>query len=169
MRVKHAMLTVVLLLLSLCIVLPSWAGPVTRVQSATQDVWMNGTSTLANNSNVITATSVGRTQPGYLGTICTLDLPTTSVAALDGSAVTAWMLPSTDGGTTYEDGGVGVTPARQPDMIFPLRAVATRQIVDFWVERVPAGLFKFLVRNDGTGATINSTWQIRCKDHTLSN
>lgn len=87
---------------------------------------------------------------GY--TLCDVELVVTyGSAPAAGTGVTAWFLAAPDG-TNYEDGGASVTPARLPDVVFPVRAVTTAQRI---VRRVllPWGLMKPLVRNDGTGQT----------------
>jgi len=83
------------------------------------------------------------------------------------TSVNAWFLVSTDGDTTYPDGDASTTPAWPPDMIFPLRAVSTAQVVPFLVRQMPLGSFKVLIRNDGTGATMNTTWSLKCRTYTL--
>jgi len=69
--------------------------------------------------------------------------------------VSLWFIKTNDG-TNYEDGGAGVEPARAPDCIIPLRAVSTAQRVIVTVF-APTGLFKPLLKNDGTGQTFNAT------------
>lgn len=141
---------------------------ITKVPSTTEDTWHSGGASLASNANVL-SNAVVLTNPGYLGAWCILNVPTFSTTVTAGTAVTVWFSVSTDGGTTYPDGGSGVTPAGPPDMYFPLRAVSTQQVVGYEVKegRVPTGAFKVLIRNEGTGATMNTTWTLKCKTNTL--
>lgn len=83
----------------------------------------------------------------------TLAAPASALSA--GAAVYLWFLGSLDG-TAYEDGSASVTPARPADVIFPLNAVSTAQVVppsDPEVE-IPIGYFKPLAQAVGTGAAL---------------
>ena len=166
MHIKRCAFLVMLCaaLCSLGIVPSLWAGPITTLQSTIQDTWHSGAS-LINNASVLSS-AVTLTNPGYREAWCTLDIPTTSVAVTAGTAVTVWFRVSTDGGTTYPDGDASTLPADLPSMTFPLRAVATRQVVPAFVPRMPTGTFKVLILNNGTGATLNATWTLKCKTQT---
>jgi hypothetical protein len=62
------------------------------------------------------------------------------------TAINIWFLLSVDG-TNYEDGSNTVTPARMPDVVVPVRAVASgpqRIIVQCLI---PVGLFKPIAQN----------------------
>lgn len=88
---------------------------------------------------------------GY--TLCDVELAVTyGTAPAANTGVSVWLLGSQDG-TTYEDGSTAITPARLPDLVFPLRAVTTAQRI---VRRVvlPFGKFKALGKNDGTGQSM---------------
>lgn len=145
------------------------AATITYLQSGTQDTWLTSSSNIANNGLVLSS-AVSLTNPGHLYGYCTLNAASWSGTVAVGSAVSAWLLVSTDGGTTYPDGDGSTTPARPPDIVFPLRNVSTAQIVDARVDRMPLGSFKILAKNDGTGVTINgatTAWTVKCKTHTL--
>jgi hypothetical protein len=142
------------------------AATVTQLQSGTLDTWFTGSATLASNAQALSA-AVTVTNPTYLSADCTLAIPSTSVAVTANTAVVAWLLVSTDGGATYPDGDASTTPARAPDMTFGLRPVATAQIVHTRLDQMAPGFFKVLIRNDGTGATLNTTWTLKCKTRTL--
>jgi hypothetical protein len=145
---------------------PLWAAIVTQRQSTLQDTWHNGTATLANNTSVVSA-NVTLTNVGDLSAYCTLTVPTFSGTPAANSAVLVWFQVSTDT-TTFPDGSATITPARMPDMTFPLRtADANQQVVLARVDRMPLGVFRVLVRNDNTGVTMNTTWSLKCKTHTL--
>jgi hypothetical protein len=153
------------LLLGLTLPTPLWAATVTQRQSATQDTWHNGTATLANNAQVQSG-NVTLTNVGDLSAYCTLTVPTLTGAPSANTAVVVWFQVSTDA-STFPDGGASVTPAQTPDMVFPLRTVATAQVVTVRVDRIPLGLFRVLIRNDNTGVTMNTTWSLKCKTYTL--
>lgn len=161
MRQLAATLIITLLLLS-----SAYGATVTEIQSSTEDTWHNGSSTLASNAQVLSA-AVTLTNPGHLRAWCTLSIPSTSVSVTANTAVVAWFRVSTDGGSTYPDGDASTTPTELPHMSFPLRAVSTAQKVLFRVKEMPVGFFKVLIRNDGTGATLNTTWTLKCKTDTL--
>ena len=68
------------------------------------------------------------------------------------SAITLWVLAAPDG-TNYEDGDATTTPARQPDLVFPMRAVTTAQRISIRAA-LPWGLIKPLLKNDATGQAL---------------
>jgi hypothetical protein len=152
------------LLVGLTLTTPVWAAIITQRNSATQDTWHNGSSTLANNAQVQSA-SVTLTNVGDLSAYCTLSVPMSAAPAAN-SAVVVWFQVSTDA-STFPDGGASVTPARTPDVVFPLRNASGTQVVTVRVDRIPLGLFQVLIRNDNTGVTMNTTWSLKCKTHTL--
>lgn len=123
-----------------------------------------GLNSLANNSLAISSAfdnTQGQTGDGY--TLCDVELVVTfGTAPTANTGVSVWFLGAPDG-TNYEDGDASTTPGRMPDAVFPLRAVTTAQRI---VQRValPAGLFKALAKNDGTGqsmAASGNTLKIR--------
>lgn len=78
------------------------------------------------------------------------------VAFSSGDFVAVWLLSSIDDGTTWEDGGVGTTPARSPDIIFPVNAVSTQQNVAIRGVVLPPGHFKVLLKNSTAQAFTNT-------------
>lgn len=123
-------------------------------------------NSLANNSNAIASSAFNNTPGGGAGdgyTLAEVELVVTfGTAPTTSTGVSVWFLAQPDG-SNYEDGGASVTPARTPDVVFPLRAVTTAQRI---VQRVwlPPGNFKALARNDGTGqafASSDNTLKIR--------
>lgn len=119
---------------------------------STTTVLSTGLNSLANNGNAISSAYnnivAGGAGDGY--TLCDVELLVTYGSAPTAStAVALWFIGSADG-TNYEDGDASITPARIPDAIFPLRAVTTAQRI---IRRLflPWGLFKVLIKNDGTG------------------
>lgn len=66
-----------------------------------------------------------------------------------------YILPSYDGGTTFEDGSASVEPARSPDFVIPVRAVTTAQVIAKKNIPIPPSDFKVLVWN-ATGQTPSS-------------
>ena len=71
------------------------------------------------------------------------------------SAITLWFLAAPDG-VNYEDGDATTIPPRQPDLVFPVRAITTVQRVNIRAA-LPWGLVKPLLRNDGTGQPTAAT------------
>lgn len=117
-----------------------------------------GLNSLANNSLAVSAaydnTQGGGSGDGY--TLCDLELVVTfGTAPTANTGVSVWFLAGPDG-TNYEDGDSSTTPARLPDVVFPLRAVTTAQRINrrVWL---PWGLPKALLKNDGTGQAMASS------------
>lgn len=92
---------------------------------------------------------------GYV--LCDLELTCTfGVAPAASTAMSLWLLESLDG-TNYEDGTDGnTTPATNPDVVFPVRAVTTQQRVNRKA-LLSWGKFKPLLKNDGTGQALASS------------
>jgi len=113
---------------------------------------------LSNNALAIGSAfdnTIGQTGDGYV--LCDVELVTGTWggAPATSSALILWFIQSQDG-TNYEDGDASTTPAKIPDVIFPLRASTSAQRV---IRRafVPWGKFKPLVKNDATGQGMNAT------------
>jgi hypothetical protein len=109
-------------------------------------------NSLANNALV--AGSAYTAGGGYL--LAELELVVTyGTAPTANTGVSVWLLRSVDG-TNTEDGSSSVTPARAPDVVFPLRAVTTAQRI---VRRVviPPGNWTPLAKNDGVGVAMAAT------------
>src|SRR4051812_19407209 len=81
-----------------------------------------GMNSLANNALVAGAAwdnTQGQTGDGY--TLCDVELVCTyGSAPTANTGVSVWLLSSQDG-SNYEDGSASVTPARLPDIVFPVR------------------------------------------------
>jgi hypothetical protein len=108
-----------------------------------------GLNSLANNALVASsAITLSTGEPGYQR--CEAELVVTYGAApTANTACVVWLLREVDG-TNYEDGSSTVTPSRNPDLVFPLRAVTTAQRIVVTGD-LPPGSFVALLRNDGTG------------------
>ena len=125
------------------------AGTITTVLST-------GLNSLANNSNVLSgAITLSTGEPGYRFGEWELYIASSAAAMTANTAFVGWIIQALDG-TNDEDGGTSVTPARTPDLIFPVRAVSTAQRIT-WQSELPTGSFKVLLRNDGTNQTIASS------------
>jgi hypothetical protein len=125
------------------------AGTITTVLST-------GLNSLANNSNVISsAITLSTGEPGYRWGEWELYIASSAAAMTANTAFVGWIIQALDG-TNDEDGGTSVTPARTPDIVFPVRAVSTAQRMTAF-SQLPTGSFKLLLRNDGTGQTIASS------------
>lgn len=119
-------------------------------------------NSLATNTNAAPGpaidNAVGQSNlDGYVRAKIELVLAAYSGTPTVGSGVELWFLRTIDGGTSYEDGSSSLTPARIPDVVLPVGAVASgpqRVIKECWV---PVGKFKALARNAGTGVTFAAT------------
>lgn len=138
----------------------------TNLQGTVQTVLSTELNSLANNALTLGA-AITPTSAGYL-------LAAVELVATFGSAPTAntgvslWFLTDPDG-TNYEDGGSGVTPARTPDVVLPVRAVTTAQRVVRRDILLPPGTFKALILNDGTGAAMAASGNtVKIRPYTLS-
>jgi hypothetical protein len=122
-------------------------------------------NSLANNALV--ACTVFDNEPsvanfdGY--TMADVQLEVTfGTAPTANTGVSLWFLSQGDG-TNYEDGSSSITPARLPDVVFPVRAVTTAQRINRRV-MLPWGNITPLLKNDGTGqafAASSNTLKIR--------
>lgn len=75
-----------------------------------------------------------------------------------GAALYLWWLQSVDANSTYEDGSSSVTPQRPPDLIIPIRAVASGpQKITVFTRRLPVGYFKPLAQSSGIGLSLASS------------
>ncbi len=72
------------------------------------------------------------------------------------SSINVWWLLAADG-TDYEDGSSSVTPARSPDVVIPVRAVATGPQRICVQGFIPVGKFKPIAQNGGLGLTLASS------------
>jgi hypothetical protein len=73
-----------------------------------------------------------------------------------------WLLKDIDGtGTTFEDGGSSYVPTRPPDIIFTVGPSpdTSAHVVNLDIE-MPAGYFKALLLNNGTGQALVSTTSV---------
>lgn len=110
---------------------------------------------LANNSNALASSAVTLTSAGFLDGEAELvfQFPTSPTA---NTALLVWLLREIDG-TNYENGDASVTPTRNPDIKFTVRAVTTAQRIIIPVYDIPTGPIKALLRNSGTGQALASS------------
>lgn len=114
-------------------------------------------NSLANNGNALGAVVIDNQSSALREFEIAFDLYLASVdlSSQTTLAVYIWLIESLDGGTTYEDGGASVSPARRPDVIIPLRAVNGAQRVRGRCT-LPPGNFKVLVGNRSGAALASS-------------
>lgn len=126
----------------------------------TETVVMTNTnlSALANNALFLSAAynnvQGGGGGDGFLRVRVRFTL-TMAVAAAANTGFTLWILTSTDGGTTYEDGGTAYTPLQAPDCVCPAPVDTTQRNVSLDI-MLPPGFVKFLLKNDGTGQSLKT-------------
>lgn len=137
---------------------------------ATTQKWARGTAdtllstelnSVNNNSNAIKSSSVTLTTESYVLAEVELRVQFGGTPTAN-TAVSVWFLREVDG-TNFEDGSVSITPARNPDVVIPVRATSNVQrIIKSCI--LPAGSFIPLIRNDGTGqsfAASGNTLKVR--------
>jgi len=153
-----------LLLVCLVPALAWGVSPQTWVQGAAQ-TYITTNTALTNNSLVLSET-FSASPAGYMFADCELNIASTSGTVTAGTTVLGWFKRSVDG-TTFEDGSTTVTPRRNPDMSFPLDAVNTAQRIIRSDIRMPPGSFQLLIKNDGTGVSLQGTpWTVKCTLYT---
>jgi len=125
------------------------------IRGTSTTVLSTGLNSLANNALVASsAITLSTGEPGYQR--CEAELVVTyGTAPTANTACVVWLLREVDG-TNYEDGSSTVTPSRNPDLVFPLRAVTTAQRIVVTGD-LPPGSFVALLRNDGTGQAMASS------------
>ena len=125
------------------------AGTITTVMST-------DLNSMANNANVLSAApTMTAGDIGHRFGEWELSIASSAAAMTANTAFVGWILQPLDA-TNYEDGGTSVTPARTPDLVFPVRAVSTAQRL-YCQAQMPTGTYKILLRNDGTGQAIASS------------
>ena len=118
---------------------------------------------LTNNSLVAGAVfdnTQGQAGDGY--SLCDLELSVQyTTAPTANTGVSLWFLQSQDG-TNYEYGAAGTTPARSPDVVFP---VAATTVAELLIRRawLPWGKQTPLIKNDGTGQTMPLNWYVKLR------
>ncbi len=115
---------------------------------------LNSQSNNALVSCTVFDNTIGQTGDGY--TFCDVELVVTfGTNPTANTGFSLWFLSAPDG-TNYEDGSSSVTPARIPDVVFPVRAVTTLQRINRRVY-LPWGLITPLLKNDNTGQATASS------------
>jgi hypothetical protein len=135
---------------------------VEKLKLGSQSTVLNTGATLASAALAVSSAynnkQGGGTGDGYPYARLTLNWQFGTAPAAN-KAVSVWVLTSEDDGTSYEDGGSSVTPARAPDVVFPVPvdSSAHQQAREC---RLPVGFVKFLAKNDAD-QTINSGWTLK--------
>lgn len=125
----------------------------TQISGTLQTLMTTELNSLANNALVVSSVAgasgvITLTSSGYPQALCEL-VVTFGTAPTANTTVNIWFLTDADG-TNFEDGSSSVTPTRNPDVIFVVRAVNTAQRIQKLC-RLPVGTFKVLALNNGTG------------------
>jgi hypothetical protein len=131
------------------------------ILNGTIQTWHSGASTLANNATV-TSAAVTLTNAGYPKATCELNMPAPSGTVAANTNVAVWFRLDPDG-TNFED----AASPRLPDFTFPLAASAGAQRISVKDITLPAQAgFQVVIKNNGTGVTINTTWTLKCVPYT---
>lgn len=154
---KRLFCTLLLLLLPSA----SHAATVTNTQG-TIATWHTGSATLASNSTVTSSTITLASGVGYLKAACEFFMPAPSGTPAANTNIAVWFLLKPDG-SNLED----AASPRLPDFTFPLAAIAGAQRIVQREILLPAqNGFQVVIKNNGTGVTINTTWTIKCVPYT---
>ena len=127
---------------------------------ATTQKWARGTTdtllstelnSIANNNNAIKSSAVTLSTESYVLAEVELRVQFGGTPTAN-TSISVWFLREIDG-TNFEDGSGSITPARNPDVVIPVRATSNAQrIIKSCV--LPPGSFIPLIRNDGTGQSL---------------
>lgn len=120
-----------------------WTDPPTRTQIVTN-------AEPGNNAGILSDNVANESGPD-LKRFMTFWLEVNYSIAPSG-AFLCYILPSHDGGTTYEDGSASVQPEGRPDFVIAVRPVTTAQVLAKKNIPIPPSDFKVLVWNE-TGQT----------------
>jgi hypothetical protein len=114
-------------------------------------------SSVGGTSGVFNNTYGGGGLGGFTLGQFELELAAPAGTLTAGTAVLIWFLTTVDG-TNYEDGSASVIPARNPDLIIPVRAVSTTQRITKVAPLPPGNWFALLSQATGQtwGATLNT-------------
>ena len=145
---------------------PLWAAsPFVWLRGAI-DTWITTSTGLTSGSSVLSP-NITLTSANYTRADCELNTGAWSGTVAANTAVVVWLIRQADG-PNFEDGATGTDPARIPDMVFPLRAVSTAQRIVIPNLELPRGVFKALLKNDGTGVTLQGApWTLKCTPYIL--
>ena len=125
----------------------------TQIAGTLQTLLTTELNSLANNASVLSSVAgvsgvITLTSTGYPQGLAEL-VVTFGTAPTANATINVWFLTDIDG-TNFEDGSASVIPTRNPDVIFPVRAVTTAQRISKLC-KLPATTFKVLAQNNGTG------------------
>ena len=125
------------------------ATTTTQIRGTSDTALTTELNSLANNARAAKASALTLTSAGYLLGECELKV-TFGTAPTANTGISCWFCREIDG-TNYEDGfDASLTPARAPDVVFPIRAVTTAQRIIVPCI-IPPGGFYPMILNDGTG------------------
>jgi hypothetical protein len=148
---------------------PLWAATFVWLRGAAQ-IWITNSTNIATGSSFLSG-AITLTSANYTRADCELNVPAWSTTVTANTAVVVWLIRSVDATPNYEDGAAATDPARTPDIVFPLRGgISTAQRIIMPNIELPRGLFKALVKNDGTGASMNgatTAWTLTCTPFVL--
>lgn len=126
-----------------------WSSPATIATALD-----TGLNSLANNSNAISS-AIDNTTNRKLYITIEAYLASVDLSAQTNPALYIWLLAQIDG-TNDEDGGTSVNPARQPDIIIPLRVLnGTQRVIIKQSFALPYS-FKILCGNRSGAALASS-------------
>ncbi len=128
-----------------------WSAPSAIANALTTEL-----NALANNSNAIMVSPIDNTSNRK--TFITLEayLASVDLSAQTNPALYIWFIIQIDG-TNDEDGGASVNPARQPDVIIPLRIVnGAQRVIIKNIPNYPPYSVKILLGNR-VGAALASS------------
>lgn len=124
----------------------------TELNSLASSSTAGAISSVGGSSGVFNNAAGGGGLDGYTLADIELSIPSPAGTLTANTGANVWFLTTVDGGSTYEDGGSAVIPARSPDVVFPVRAISTAQVIHRRNVLLPPGSWKVLIQHN-TGQT----------------
>lgn len=119
----------------------SWATALSSGLDSLADDGLALSGAISNNTN------------RYMFIDVELNLASIDLQSVSNPVIRVWFLSKLSDGTNYEDGSGSVTPAKMPDIHFPLREINGAQHITMRGALAPNGDFKILLKNEA-GATL---------------
>ena len=119
-------------------------------------------NSLANNTNCVSTVvasynnTIGSTGDGSLLGEFELNLTTPGGTFTANTGISVWLTEAQDG-TNFEYGDASLTPPRLPNMVFAVATASTAMRLMCTNIPLPIGIFRVVLRNDGTGQTLNAS------------
>ena len=126
----------------------------TELNSLASSATAGAISSVGGSSGLFNNVYAGGGLGGFTQAKFELYIPAPAGTLTAGTNAQIWFLSQIDG-SNFEDGGAAVIPARQPDLIIPVRAVSGAQRIEV-IGTLPPGTW-YVLLSQTTGQTWAST------------